>query len=79
MPPNSDHRLEPSRLEEEREVHAKLGGLFQAGEAQVWLGDFNALTREDYYQETWDEIARVREANSWESPRVELTRQVMGR
>ena len=27
---------------------------------QLWLGDFNALTREDYTQKQWDAIASKR-------------------
>jgi hypothetical protein len=29
-------------------VEEQLHGLFAAGEQQVWAGDFNALTKEDY-------------------------------
>ncbi len=42
----------------------------------MWAGDFNALTREDYDTERWDEIAEVRSLNSWESPQTELTGKV---
>jgi len=39
---------------------------------QLWLGDFNALTREDYTQRQWDKIASERSKNFWEDPRTEL-------
>ncbi len=63
-------------MDEEKEVHAKLAKLFESGSPQLWAGDFNALTREDYTREQWEEVARVREQNSWESPRIELTSKV---
>ena len=39
----------------------------------VILGDFNALTRTDYTDEQWSEVAGVRAVNQWEAPTSELT------
>ena len=36
-------------------------------------GDFNALTREDYTQAEWDDIAWVRCRGSWEPPVTDVT------
>lgn len=68
-----DHRLEPSRLREEEGLHVQLTRLFTENKPQIWTGDFNALTREDYGDEEWAEIASIREKNSWESPQTDLT------
>lgn len=34
----------------------------------LMIGDFNALNRDDYSIDEWDEIARVRQMNLWEPP-----------
>ena len=43
----------------------------------MWLGDFNALTREDYTQQEWDKIASERSKNFWEEPRTEVNNMAM--
>jgi len=43
---------------------------------QIWTGDFNALTREDYSDSVWEDISNIRQVNSWESPQVKLTNKI---
>ena len=73
---NTDYRNEPLRHRELNEMSFKLSDLLEGGRDQIWCGDFNALTREDYDQKTWDEIAAVRRNNRWESPQTGLTSRV---
>ena len=42
---------------------------------QLWLGDFNALTREDYTQKQWNAIAAERSKSYWEEPRTEVSQR----
>ena len=46
--------------------------IFQQNETQIWAGDFNSLTREDYTDKEWDILTRVRQNNGWEQPRTEV-------
>lgn len=71
-----DHRMEPTRLVEVEAIHNSLSDVFKADYCQIWTGDFNALTKEDYSEEYWDKITSVRAKNSWELPQVELTNTV---
>jgi len=68
-------------MNEESELAARLSDLFQKGRPgrQIWAGDTNALTRDDYSEREWDEVAAVREKNAWEAPKVELTEKIRGR
>ena len=50
--------------------------VFKENHCQIWTGDFNALTREDYTDEKWNHITGVRKQNGWELPKTELTTQV---
>ena len=50
--------------------------VFQENQAQIWSGDFNALTKEDYSESYWNNITEVRKRNCWESPKTELTIKV---
>jgi predicted secreted protein len=50
--------------------------VFKENHFQIWTGDFNALTREDYTNEQWNHITGVRKQNGWELPKTELTTQV---
>lgn len=70
------HRTEPVRLDEIRSLHTELSELFSNQKGQIWTGDFNALTREDYSDQYWHDIDQVRRRNEWEPPLVELTGQV---
>lgn len=72
----SDHRIEPTRLREVRDLRRDLSPLFEARSHQIWTGDFNALTREDYSPEFWEDVSRIRENNKWELPQTDLTREV---
>ena len=42
----------------------------------MWAGDFNSLTREDYTEAGWEEIARVRRQSSWEPPRTAVAERM---
>ena len=43
-----DHRTEPTRLIEIEAIKNFLDPVFASDSPQIWTGDFNALTREDY-------------------------------
>jgi len=45
---------------------------------RVLLGDFNALTRSDYSEAEWRQVADVRARNAWEAP-VSVVTDTMGR
>ena len=55
-------------MEELQRISADLSPLFADGVGQLWLGDFNALTRDDYSQTEWDEIVDQRVENGREPP-----------
>ena len=55
-------------------MELKLQRIFNKKGAQVWTGDFNSLTREDYNDEDWDKITRVRLQHNWEPPQTEVNR-----
>ena len=71
-----DYRTEPLRHAELKEATTKLKDLFSKRKHQIWTGDFNALTKSDYDEPTWNEIARIRKKNNWESPQTSLTTEV---
>ena len=73
---SSDHRLEPTRLLEADKIRETTASLFENDSLQIWTGDFNAITREDYSQKEWDDLTSVRERNCWELPKTELTTKV---
>ena len=54
------YRVEPNRMREVRAMEKSLQSLFTEQSHQIWTGDFNCLTREDYDDKTWGDIARVR-------------------
>ncbi len=54
-------------------MEEKLGPIFKENDCHIWTGDFNALTREEYSEEAWDKITRIRAQNSWELPRTDVT------
>ena len=67
-----DHVREPTRLAELRQLVERL--LVRDRTAcQVWLGDFNALTRSDVTNEEWLAIEDHRARNAWERPVSALT------
>ena len=73
-----EHRREPTRLSEIKGIKNALdkANINHDCDCQIWTGDFNALTKEDYSPEEWAEITNVRQKNSWELPKTELTTQV---
>ena len=54
------HKVEPNRMKEISDLEKCLENVFKEGSCQIWTGDFNCLTREDYDDKTWGDIARVR-------------------
>lgn len=67
-----DHRKEQTRMDEVK-VIVKTFERNGAPLPQVWVGDFNALTRADYTHQEWNQIAQVRQKNRWEPPISDLT------
>ena len=51
--------------------------LFNSNSLQIWTGDFNSLTREDYSEIQWKEITSIRQLNKWEKPKTDLTTKVI--
>jgi len=70
------HRVEPNRIREVKDVERSLEKVFAEEGCQIWTGDFNCLTREDYDDKTWGDIARVRRENSWEPPRTAVAEEM---
>ena len=56
----SMYRVEPNRMRQVSDMEKSLQTLFTEQSCQIWTGDFNCLTREDYDDKTWEDIARVR-------------------
>ena len=50
-----DHRVEVRRLAEIKKLHEALGG--ETRGQQILVGDFNALTRTDYSDDEWRQVA----------------------
>ena len=55
-----------------RKIEEYLIDQFVAGVPQIWTGDFNSLTKEDYTEQGWEEGTRVRRNNRWELPKTEV-------
>ena len=77
-----DHRKETTRLQEMHTIgqdiirhqqHQQTNRPELATIPDFWIGDFNALTKEDYTKQEWDEITNIREGSCWERPRTDLT------
>ena len=49
--------------------------VFKEGHCQIWTGDFNALSKEDYSEEQWNNITGIRKQNRWELPKTDLTKK----
>ena len=69
-----DYRVEPMRMQEMKKLQLNLQEIFLNKGAQIWTGDFNSLTKEDYDEEAWEDITRVRRQNNWELPMTEVSR-----
>ena len=67
-----DHRDERKRLSEMRKITEQLQHVDYNKESHIWAGDFNSLSKEDYTNEVWEEIANVRKLNLWESPKTQV-------
>lgn len=62
-----DHVQAETRIDQLEAVRRALG---ESSLPELWVGDFNALTRADYSPRQWSTIAAVREKNRWEPPRT---------
>ena len=49
--------------------------VFKEDYCQIWTGDFNALSKEDYSEEQWNNITGIRKQNRWELPKTDLTKK----
>ena len=67
-----NHKDELKRMSEVRKMKEQLDPCFKVNEPQVWTGDFNSLTREDYSEVAWKEITQVRMNNNWELPKTQV-------
>lgn len=65
------------RLKEIEAIKKKLDSFLPNPNSQIWAGDFNALTQEDYTEEEWEKIADIRKQNQWESPQIDVTKRVI--
>ena len=72
-----NYRDEVLRLREIEAIKKKLDTFLPAKSSQIWTGDFNALTKEDYAEADWEKIANVRKKNNWESPQIDVTKKVI--
>ncbi len=63
-----DYQSESTRKREMTKILATAG----KGHPTLLLGDFNAIYQEDYSEEEWEAIGRVRRRNLWELPTSEL-------
>lgn len=68
-----DYRAEPSRMNELKTIETRLKLLLEKQAPQIWTGDYNSLTREDYTDSQWESVVEVRKRNSWESPKTQVT------
>ena len=49
-----------------------LRDLFENNDLQIWAGDFNSLTREDYSEANWEAVTSERMEDNWEDPRSDV-------
>lgn len=73
-----NHKKEEKRV---KEIRAIVRGFERENLPlpDLWMGDFNALTRKDYTKEEWNRIYQVRSRNHWELPVSDLTLAVMSK
>jgi len=56
------------RFEEIVRISEDLAQLFHADKPQLWMGDFNTLSRADYSDEEWSKIVQIRRNNGRKAP-----------
>lgn len=71
-----DHRKEPKRLEQLEFIRKNVLNTITDSNYHLMCGDFNALTKEDYSVEEFEQVTLVRSRNSWETPKMDLTKKV---
>lgn len=72
-----DHKDEDIRLKQTRKLYDIINEerrtLYNGKNFMHFItGDFNALCREDYSYEEWQDIANIRKQNNWESPKTDV-------
>ena len=71
-----NHKTETTRLNEIVSIRNSLNDIFEKNTPQIWTGDFNALTKDDYSSDQWNEITEVRAKDNWELPQTDLTEKI---
>ena len=51
-----NHQTEPKRLSEIEFIKNQLEPVFKENSSQIWTGDFNAITKDDYSESEWNDI-----------------------
>ena len=51
-----NHQTEPKRLSEIEFIKNHLEPVFKENSSQIWTGDFNAITKDDYSESEWNDI-----------------------
>lgn len=72
-----NHKKEQKRRKEVTSIVSLMTNEYELPD--LWVGDFNALTKDDYTEEEWERIFQVRKKNNWELPVCELTSIVTGK
>ena len=68
-----DYKYEPTRITQMEHIISKLE---LTKHPIVILGDFNALTKNDYSKKKWENIYTIRKENKWELPLTILTDRI---
>ena len=56
------------RQEDIQRISEDLDPLIKTSQPQLWMGDFNTLSREDYSDQEWNNIVRIRQDNGRQAP-----------
>jgi len=68
-----DYKNEPTRI---KQMETIMKNRDIDNKSLILLGDFNALTKNDYSKNEWCRIASIRKSNKWEQPLDELTNKI---
>jgi endonuclease/exonuclease/phosphatase family metal-dependent hydrolase len=71
-----NHETESCRIAQWEQVQDEIRSAATHGTPLLLVGDFNALTREDYSSSEWQAITDIRSKNHWEAPHTALTAAV---
>jgi endonuclease/exonuclease/phosphatase family metal-dependent hydrolase len=59
------------------QVQTAIPLLFNGNKEHLFLGDFNALKRDDYTDDYWKKLRKFNENNGWTSPKIETLKYLM--